>query len=56
LVIVPRVPSSVFTEAAGPADWFLIALVRGAGLISTVVPNHSGLDSYGLDVATPYRP
>lgn len=37
LVIMARVSSSGFTDAGGPADWFLIAAVYGAGLAATVV-------------------
>lgn len=37
LVIMARVSSSGFTDAGGPADWFLIALVYGVGLVATVV-------------------
>jgi hypothetical protein len=37
LVIMARVSSSGFTDAGGPADWFLIALVYGVGLAATVV-------------------
>jgi uncharacterized protein YqfA (UPF0365 family) len=37
LVIMAQVSSSGFTDAGGPADWFLIALVYGAGLAATVV-------------------
>jgi hypothetical protein len=37
LVIMAQVSSSGFTDAGGPADWFLIALVYGAGLVATVV-------------------
>jgi hypothetical protein len=37
LVIMAKVSSSGFTDAGGPADWFLIALVYGAGLVATVV-------------------
>jgi Family of unknown function (DUF5368) len=37
LVLMARVSSSGFTDAGGPADWFLIALVFGAGLIGTVI-------------------
>jgi len=37
LVVMARVSSSGFTDAGGPADWFLIALVYGAGLLATVV-------------------
>jgi hypothetical protein len=37
LVIMAKVSSSGFTDAGGPADWFLIALVYGVGLVATVV-------------------
>jgi hypothetical protein len=37
LVIMARVSSSGFTDAGGPADWFLIALVYGAGLVASAV-------------------
>lgn len=37
LVIMARVSSSGFTDAGGPADWFLIAGVYGAGLVGTTV-------------------
>lgn len=37
LVIMAKVSSSGFTDAGGPADWFLIALVYGVGLIATVI-------------------
>lgn len=37
LVIMARVSSSGFTDAGGPADWFLIALVYGVGLVATTV-------------------
>ena len=37
LVIMARVSSSGFTDAGGPADWFLIALVYGVGLVATVM-------------------
>ena len=32
-----KVSSSGFTDAGGPADWFLIALVFGLGLAGTTV-------------------
>ena len=32
-----KVSSSGFTDAGGPADWFLIALVFGLGLIGTTI-------------------
>lgn len=37
LVIMARVSSSGFTDAGGPADWFLIALVYGMGAVATVI-------------------
>jgi len=37
LVIMARVSSSGFTDAGGPADWFLIALVYGVGFVGTTV-------------------
>jgi hypothetical protein len=37
LGIMAQVSSSGFTDAGGPADWFLIALVYGVGLVATVV-------------------
>ncbi len=37
LVLMAKVSSSGFTDAGGPADWFLIALVYGAGLMATIV-------------------
>lgn len=37
LVVMAQVSSSGFTDAGGPADWFLIALVYGAGLVATTI-------------------
>ena len=37
LVLMAKVSSSGFTDAGGPADWFLIALVFGLGLIGTAI-------------------
>ncbi len=37
LVVMAKVSSSGFTDAGGPADWFLIALVFGLGLVGTTV-------------------
>lgn len=37
LVLMAKVSSSGFTDAGGPADWFLIALVFGLGLAGTIV-------------------
>ena len=41
LVLMAKVSSSGFTDAGGPADWFLIAGVFGAGLIGTIVVVYS---------------
>lgn len=41
LFIMAKVSSSGFTDAGGPADWFLIALVYGVGLVGTVVLTYS---------------
>ena len=43
LVLMAKVSSSGFTDAGGPADWFLIGLVFGAGLIGTVILVYSVL-------------
>ena len=43
LVLMAKVSSSGFTDAGGPADWFLIGLVYGAGLIGTVILVYSAL-------------
>lgn len=37
LVLMAKVSSSGFTDAGGPADWFLIALVFGVGMAGTVI-------------------
>ena len=37
LVLMAKVSSSGFTDAGGPADWFLIALVFGLGLVGTTL-------------------
>lgn len=37
LVLMAKVSSSGFTDAGGPADWFLIALVFGVGMVGTVI-------------------
>ncbi len=37
LVLMAEVSSSGFTDAGGPADWFLIALVFGAGLVGSTL-------------------
>lgn len=37
LVIMAAVSSSGFTDAAGPADWFLILIVYGVGFVGTTV-------------------
>ncbi|MDD3786215.1 MAG: DUF5368 family protein, partial [Hydrogenophaga sp.] len=37
LVVMARVSSSGFTDAGGPADWFLILLVYGVGAVATTI-------------------
>ena len=37
LVLMAKVSSSGFTDAGGPADWFLIALVFGLGLVGATI-------------------
>ncbi len=37
LVLMVMVSSSGFTDAGGPADWFLIALVFGLGFIGAAI-------------------
>ncbi|MGD9944101.1 MAG: DUF5368 domain-containing protein [Burkholderiaceae bacterium] len=37
LVLMARLSSSGFTDAGGPADWLLIALVFGAGLLGSTI-------------------
>lgn len=37
LFVMTKVSSSGFTDAGGPADWFLIALVYGIGFIVSTV-------------------
>jgi len=37
LVLMAKVSSSGFTDAGGPADWFLIALVFGLGLAGMAI-------------------
>ena len=37
LVLMAKVSSSGFTDAGGPADWFLIALVFDLGLAGTAI-------------------
>ncbi len=42
LVLMAKVSSSGFTDAGGPADWLLIGLIFGLGLVGTTIL------SYGL--------
>ena len=37
LVLMAKVSSSGFTDAGGPADWLLLALVFGLGLAGTTI-------------------
>lgn len=48
LVLMAKVSSSGFTDAGGPADWFLIALVFGLGFAATVVFVYTLLGWLGL--------
>lgn len=41
LVLMARVSSSGFTDAGGPADWLLIGLIFGMGLIATTLTLYS---------------
>lgn len=41
LVIMAKVSSSGFTDAGGPADWFLICLVYGAGFVATTILSYA---------------
>jgi len=43
LILMAKVSSSGFTDAGGPADWFLIALVFGLGLIGSAIVVYSFL-------------
>jgi hypothetical protein len=43
LVVMAKVSSSGFTDAGGPADWFLIALVYGVGMVGTTVLTYAVL-------------
>jgi len=43
LVIMAKVSSSGFTDAGGPADWFLIASVYGVGLVGTTILVYAAL-------------
>ena len=43
LVIMARVSSSGFTDAGGPADWVLIALVYGIGAVAATVLGYAVL-------------
>lgn len=54
LVLMVQVSSSGFTDAGGPADWFLIALVFGLGLVgSTILFYTVGGWWSGRDPSTP---
>jgi len=37
LILMVKVSSSGFTDAGGPVDWFLIALVFGLGLVGSAI-------------------
>ncbi|MFM1880906.1 MAG: hypothetical protein RLZZ344_1140 [Pseudomonadota bacterium] len=48
LVVMAEVSSSGFTDAAGPADAILIALVYAAGFVATVITTYSFLGLWKL--------
>ncbi len=48
LVLMAKVSSSGFTDAGGPADWFLIALVFGAGLAGVTILTYAAAGVYAL--------
>lgn len=41
LVLMAKVSSSGFTDAAGPIDWLLIAGVFGAGLVGSTILSYT---------------
>lgn len=41
LILMARVSSSGFTDAGGPADWLLIGLIFGLGLVGTTLMLYS---------------
>lgn len=43
LVLMALVSSSGFTDAAGPADWILIALVYATGFVAATVVAYTGM-------------
>ncbi|TSE34996.1 DUF5368 domain-containing protein [Tepidimonas charontis] len=43
LVLMAVVSSSGFTDAAGPADWFLILIVYGVGFVASTVTIYTTL-------------
>jgi hypothetical protein len=43
LVIMARVSSSGFTDAGGPADWILIAIVYGIGAVASTILGYAVL-------------
>jgi len=47
LVVMVKVSSSGFTDAGGPADWFLIALVFGLGAVGTTVLTYTLIGWFG---------
>lgn len=46
LVVMARVSSSGFTDAGGPVDWILIALVFGAGLVGSAILAYTAMGFY----------
>jgi uncharacterized membrane protein YhaH (DUF805 family) len=54
LVIMAKVSSSGFTDAGGPADWFLIALVYGIGAVGSTILIYTLTGWLGLWRDNPY--
>lgn len=50
LVLMAKVSSSGFTDAAGPIDWLLIASVFGLGLVGTTVLSYTLVGWYSQSV------
>lgn len=48
LVLMAKVSSSGFTDAGGPADWFLIALVFGVGLAGVTILTYAVVGVFAI--------
>jgi len=53
LVIMARVSASGYSDAAGPADWVLIAVVFAAGAIGTAILSYTLMGWLGKAVRQP---